>query len=395
MNPPKINKNSSTTTQVSTTSIVVIILFAFFAGSSSRAMRMKGGLDLIAVPHQGSSSEGPQDSCSDVLSNGVFNTFKSLNARNYKLKLRDAIAKSYESDSSDKEGGGIDVVVPIDGVPVPIGGKYEGDHVKALKEKYSHNLELELDESDLTWVEQHIASSEILGKWSKCMSEKNGQRGLKTELISVDDKTLVLKTWWVTNQNVSTVYVRDFIVSGAKCEPRIVIPRKMIGSETVSQPCVRTGREGVLVVLNVIEKNGRDAGSSLASSAGLTPPQNTDTETLVLLDNGESYADIGAAESRRGSWIRGGSNPIVGVNYRDYVIVKLPDNKFYNAMSVHHSIDEYSAIMKRWWAYSTDHYFKILTLEYPKNSPSPWTNRTLDGIPYLEYSGGYKRFLLN
>lgn len=212
--------------------------------------------------------------CSDILRDGVFEKYGALNTSNYKQKLLTSILSYREEQASGADSGEVNAVVPIDGVPVPVGGKEASNHLKTLKEKYETSRDLELEQTDIDWVETRITSGDIVKAWSKCMSECNGQRGLRAEIESIDKTRFVLKTRWDASLGVNNVKVKDFVVSGARCEPNILTVGKEISSEWVSQPCRRDSNDAVLITLNVVDNNGRDAGTqtpSLAAAVEILP----------------------------------------------------------------------------------------------------------------------------
>jgi hypothetical protein len=109
----------------------------------------------------------------DILKQGIFNQFKSLNQGNYSSRLKDAMCQSSSSSTGNSSGGGLSVGIPIDGVSMKFGCDYDEKHVDQLKQNYCRNSSSSLDSGDLQWIMQQIVSQDVVAASSLRRREKN------------------------------------------------------------------------------------------------------------------------------------------------------------------------------------------------------------------------------
>jgi|HubBroStandDraft_6_1064221.scaffolds.fasta_scaffold256072_1 hypothetical protein len=190
------------------------------------------------------------DRCGDILKQGIFNQFKSLNQANYSSRLKDAVCQSSNSSTGNSSGGGLSVGIPIDGVPIKFGGDYNEKHVGELKQSYCHQGSSALNNDDLQWIMQQIASQEIVSAWSHCMGNYAKSSGLTGAIDNVNGSQFVFKVTWSAAFGVNEATVSSFVVRGASCDPVILTSGTKITTDGIAQPCARSGSEPVSIILN-------------------------------------------------------------------------------------------------------------------------------------------------
>lgn len=190
------------------------------------------------------------DRCADILKKGVFNQFNSLNDSNYSSRLKDAVCQSSASSNGSSSGGGLSVGIPIDGVPIKLGGDYNSKHVDQLKQNYCRDAGSSLNASDLQWVMQQIASQDIVAAWSRCMGNYAKSSGLTGAIDNVNGSEFVFKASWNAAFGVNEAVVSSFVVRGASCDPVILTAGAKITTDGIAQPCTRSGTGPVSIILN-------------------------------------------------------------------------------------------------------------------------------------------------
>jgi hypothetical protein len=184
-----------------------------------------------------------------------------LSQRNYSSKFKEAILNSRDATVEETGKVGADVIIPIDGIPIPLKLQDDKTHLSDLKTKYQRNATLDLEKGDLEWIKVKLPCHAVYTEWSKCM-ENFGARGLKSEIVDGDKLNFSIKLKWMSMVGVNEVLIRDFIVPrGIKCEPRTLKKGDKLSSEWVSQPCSRTQTGSTLLTVNVMKKDKSLAGA--------------------------------------------------------------------------------------------------------------------------------------
>jgi hypothetical protein len=212
--------------------------------------RRSSSLLLALVTFSHFAAAQAADRCRDILKQGIFNQFKTLNQGNYSSRLKDAMCQSSNSSSGNSTGGGLSVGIPIDGVPVKFGGDYDQKHVDELKQNYCRQTSSSLDSGDLQWIMQQIASQEVVAAWSHCMGNFAKSSGLTGAIDNVNGPQFNFKVSWSAAFGVNEATVSSFAVRGATCDPVILTTGTKITTDGIAQPCTRTGIGPVSVILN-------------------------------------------------------------------------------------------------------------------------------------------------
>src|ERR1700738_3814993 len=73
-----------------------------------------------------------KDHCYDVLSQNLLNNYSKLNQSNLSQALRNSACNEVNSGKSGGSGGGVNIGVPIDDVPVKFGGSFDSQYSNYL-----------------------------------------------------------------------------------------------------------------------------------------------------------------------------------------------------------------------------------------------------------------------
>lgn len=209
-----------------------------------------------------STSNAQTDSCSDILREGVFNQFQSLNSANYASRVKSAICASGDSVHSGSSAGGVSIGVPLplDGggvMPLKLASNQESQRFRQIKQSVCGGSSSEINQEDLNWITKRVASDAIVNAWLGCM-ERTATAGLQVNIDGINGNNFFVKVRWGAALSVNQATVEDFFVIGAKCDPLLLRPGRAIRTEVISQPCTRDGDEGVSIAINT------DAGSATA-----------------------------------------------------------------------------------------------------------------------------------
>jgi hypothetical protein len=215
------------------------------------------------------------DRCSDVLKNGVFNENRQLNQSNYKSELKDALCGS--SDSAKSNGSGHDGTGSFAGFK--LGYSDNSSEAQSLKANYCHAGSAALSTDDLNWVMQSIASQTVINAWSKCMERYSSSKGLSGEIENVNGDNFNFKVHWNASLGVGSVTVSTFTAKGATCDPSVLSPGVVIGTEDMVQPCVRNGTSPVSVILNT------NHGAAVGTLDATPLPQKSMSELTIKCMN--------------------------------------------------------------------------------------------------------------
>ena len=190
------------------------------------------------------------DRCGDILKQGIFDQYRSLNQNNYSSRLKDALCQSSSSSSGNSGGGGLSVGIPIEGVPIKFGGNYDEKHVNEMKQNYCHDGSSSLDNGDLRWIMQQVASQAVVAAWSRCMHDTVRSSGLVGAIDNVNGSQFIFRASWNAGYGVNEAVVSSFAVRGATCDPVILTTGTRITTEGIAQPCTRSGNGPVSIILN-------------------------------------------------------------------------------------------------------------------------------------------------
>jgi hypothetical protein len=356
-----------------------------------------------------------QSQCSDVLQdlrNNLVTSNTTTSKEVYKryfyhLTEKEAYAEySKTHDSSNDTSGMFEVTIPIDDVPVtPKGSGAHGEKLsesefserfESWKESVRDQIESEKYYDEHNYYEKSEINPGSITAWENCMSS-----GFFAYASRSNDDTVMIKVFYKTP---SILFVRLEFVTPHGINVEIGKNNKIHGSKVYKVTGNVKDAFSISVNGDVIDSEGNvveniaafdiEVGPAVLPRLPETPrviKEDDHTEVIAIVDGGLGYETIGDAETRRHSWVNGGSNPKVGVNYRDYRIVKLPDGKYYVSIGFHLAETKTIEIIDKWWWYdSRTETFQMLYLEI--NTPkSSWTQKNQDGIDYFEYSGRIKK----
>ena len=160
------------------------------------------------------------DYCNAVLLGGVFNKARVKDNSEYRQALLDFLLTSRYEEVKNAMNAGLDLKVPIEGVPLGLGADFGQESFKKWQMDHKH-----LKSSDtfnkrnyelmLKW-----ASKDILDAWTKCMSACHESKdklmqGLNIRVVSVQDETFTIAFSWIPSPgDDGKPQITDSVVSG-------------------------------------------------------------------------------------------------------------------------------------------------------------------------------------
>jgi hypothetical protein len=126
------------------------------------------------------------DHCNDILkANGAFNSVIKTSSRSADEQLFEWLKTATWTEFKQKQDAGLNVVLPVDGIPVGIDGHYSEDQYKMFTELRDQGKIRFFTEQEFSQSIERTASKEIADKWIQCIGDTIG-KGLMCR-IALDD----------------------------------------------------------------------------------------------------------------------------------------------------------------------------------------------------------------
>lgn len=116
-----------------------------------------------------------QDSCSDILKDGIRDTYRSENSYSSNLaRLLDYATMSYD-EYKGSSGSGAEFSIPIDGVPFSFGGNSSRETFRKKQNQLRklHWVSEMIDNQNSVFIT--TANKDVINAWRDCMKKTNGQ----------------------------------------------------------------------------------------------------------------------------------------------------------------------------------------------------------------------------
>jgi hypothetical protein len=208
------------------------------------------------------------ESCSDILSRGVFEVTQIDEDASLKESFRKFQCTTEISTAQDARGLGIGIGVPIYGVPVKLDTTYSKQHIDAWKKDHCSSDERWVDSQSAKHALYSRVSPEIVGAWKACMIPRHGAR---CDLQGDGSKAILRYSYQPHNTDDarSIPKVKSVSISGMTCKSA-PSAGDFVGLEDTAQICTRDqSKSGALPAVFVLNL---DKGSCVATLEGTTPP---------------------------------------------------------------------------------------------------------------------------
>jgi hypothetical protein len=196
----------------------------------------------------GTSGVSFADECSAILEQGVFNTYQGLRTRDLRTAFQQSFCQSSSSSSGGSTGAGLNVMVPIYGVPVKFGGDYNQTSSSLSQQGSCSSSASSLSDATYENILQKVVAPEIVAAWTDCRTKGGGGFFINGDL---NGDTLVLEFRFRPMGAVSrTTLTEDPRITGASCPRPQVKARTVLTNARKYQTCQRSGPGAVTVIAN-------------------------------------------------------------------------------------------------------------------------------------------------
>jgi hypothetical protein len=225
-----------------------------FRGEASVDARTKSVL-ISALLLVGTSGVSFADECSAILEQGVFNTYQGLRTRDLRTGFQQSFCQSSSSSSGGSTGAGLNVMVPIYGVPVKFGGDYKQTSSSLSQQGSCSNSASSLSDATYENILQKVVAPEIVAAWTDCRTKAGGGLFINGDL---NGDTLVLEFRFRPMGVISrTTLTEDPRITGASCPRPIVKARTVLNNAPKYEQCQRSGTGAVTVIANSTNDGAR------------------------------------------------------------------------------------------------------------------------------------------
>lgn len=197
------------------------------------------GVALAGVSHA--------EECDAILDQGVRNTSQELKSSDLRSAFKTAMCKNSKTISLRDAGGGVSLGIPIDGVPLKIGGNYNQAQSDTASSGECNDTSSGFSEGTYSNVLKQMVSPEIVSAWSQCKANLGGFfiNG------SLNGNVLVLEFRFRQFGAVSSTTVTgNPEITGAVCPTPAVMSGTVVTGAKIFQTCYRQSDGPVTVVAN-------------------------------------------------------------------------------------------------------------------------------------------------
>jgi hypothetical protein len=230
-----------------------------------------------------------QDSCRDILQDGIRDQFSNVNVSNLRSNFKTAFCNSNDTTNSGSTNAGLNVTVPLADALLGIGGKFGQDQQQQMRSKYCGSTGSDLSNDDYTAMMKRIASAQVVEAWSVCMHDRAPVPqgvGITSEIDTAGGDDFVFKFRWIAGLNQNSAKVQDFLVSNATCTGTSTRPDAVIGTGWSVVQCTRKNNGPVMVTVSAADQLG--ATTQKLPAASTPPPPADDLKTKCM--NGSATA---------------------------------------------------------------------------------------------------------
>lgn len=164
-------------------------------------------------------SNASADECSDLLRDSVFNSEEiKENGKEAQSFVSWQCSTSFKSHQEAVDAG-LNVGVPVYGVPLEIGGTWNSGSVETWKQENCSAANRKESSESATFRLVRKVAPEIVAGWSSCMESRVSQRAMNCKMSRLGDKTVFEAKWRRTEGDISAPQVLRWNVSGGSCSP--------------------------------------------------------------------------------------------------------------------------------------------------------------------------------
>jgi hypothetical protein len=215
------------------------------------------------------------DECDAILEQGVFNTYQGLRTRDLRTGVQSSFCQKSTVTNAGATGAGLNVMVPIYGVPVKFGGDYNQTNSSLNDQGSCGSSVSSMSDAIYENILQKVVAPEIVTAWTDCHTKAGGF------FINGDlnGNTLVLEFRFRPYGAISrTRLTADPQIIGASCSRPVVKAGTVLTNAKTYQTCQRSGTEAVTVIANSTIDGAR---FFIPAAAPPAPPPPNFPEVLV------------------------------------------------------------------------------------------------------------------
>lgn len=238
-------------------------------------------------------AQAPNDRCADVLRDGTFQ-WSQVKDNSYfqQIVWSRFLRSTFESSKTDRGGG---FGIPVG--EIVLGGNYSEAQYNAKKQQIQSEYFNQVTSSREIDVALSSGDPEIVGAWSRCMSERSGGLSIRFDPVSATDVFLILEYRIQGSQSYDTLDQAIAlpagvqVVDGAQCLQR----RRRINA---GNPCTATLRFASALTTAAVVVNGRSSGDRAWLPARITLAREVKPYAFQPAQRLEEYANKRTATPR-------------------------------------------------------------------------------------------------
>lgn len=157
--------------------------------NTPQAMILAGA--MIGFGLSGMPAASAADSCSDVLSHGIFNTYSLSESASLRKSFHSWLCTTEFKTHQEAQDAGVGIGVPIYGVPVQIDGNFSQQQRDEWKKTNCQTEDRALSSDQALKIATSQVSSEIIEAWKSCMDHEHDARGLSCQMRASTDQVMI------------------------------------------------------------------------------------------------------------------------------------------------------------------------------------------------------------
>lgn len=233
--------------------------------------------------------------CSEVLKGGVFETLIVNSDKNVSENIYEWLQKAEYEELKKATEAGLNIGLPIKGIPFKLGGDFSEDEYKNWKKAIAEQRTRSFNENETLQIIRKTASSAILNAWVNCQIGPNPETGtgiVTTLKLNPSKDVLLYKVRFLPNSDIDAdtlPKVTEFIVTGAKTIQGIQVDDYIsFGGNTAT--IERNGNSGITVNLQTSKGSSIEAVKALEEDIPSPLPLRENRFTAAIVaPNGKAY----------------------------------------------------------------------------------------------------------
>lgn len=230
-------------------------------------------------------------SCNDILKQGIFDETMISGQRSVSEDLFEWLKCSTYQTVKQKIDSGLKIGLPLEGIPLQIGGSFTNDEFNSWKQKINTGQARAFSANEVTLIVKRNVNDSIIKAWSECIKAQHRGLGLISDISVKDDPSHLVYTVRYIPDDIDDPYPK-ITAGGFQVVGAIATKPFADGTEIpyagISTLLTRQGWSAVTVVINTTR--GTDSQSVPPSVPPLQISHNN--ISLAVIDNNRQFRII-------------------------------------------------------------------------------------------------------